>query len=174
MSSLVLSGDTSGTVTVAAPAVAGTNTATLPAATGTVMVSGNMPAFSAWQSSSQTISSGTFTKIRFQTKEYDTANCYDNSTNFRFTPNVAGYYQVTGCLNMDNALYVSVVKNGTEFKRGLQYATGSSAANVTALVYLNGSTDYVEIYGYNGNASSRNTDANLYSTYFQAAMIRSA
>jgi len=36
MSSLVLTGDTSGTITVAAPAVAGTNTLTLQAVTGTV------------------------------------------------------------------------------------------------------------------------------------------
>lgn len=40
MSSLVISGDTSGTVTVAAPAVAGTNTATLPVATGELSMLG--------------------------------------------------------------------------------------------------------------------------------------
>jgi hypothetical protein len=39
MSSVVISGDTSGAVTLAAPAVAGTNTLTLPAATGNVLVS---------------------------------------------------------------------------------------------------------------------------------------
>jgi hypothetical protein len=38
MSSIVISGDTSGAVTVAAPAVAGTNTLTLPASTGTVIL----------------------------------------------------------------------------------------------------------------------------------------
>lgn len=36
MSSVILSGDTSGTITVTAPLVAGSNTVTLPAATGTV------------------------------------------------------------------------------------------------------------------------------------------
>jgi hypothetical protein len=39
MSSLVLTGDTSGQVTLAAPAVAGSNTLTLPAATGNVLAS---------------------------------------------------------------------------------------------------------------------------------------
>jgi uncharacterized protein (AIM24 family) len=39
MSSVVISGDTSGAVTLAAPAVAGTNTLTLPASTGTVIAS---------------------------------------------------------------------------------------------------------------------------------------
>ena len=37
MASLVLTGDTSGQVTIAAPAVAGTNTLTLPALTGTIV-----------------------------------------------------------------------------------------------------------------------------------------
>jgi hypothetical protein len=40
MASLVLTGDTSGQVTIAAPAVAGTNTATLPAATGELSMLG--------------------------------------------------------------------------------------------------------------------------------------
>ena len=37
MSSVVLAGSSSGTITVAAPAVAGTNTLTLPASTGTLL-----------------------------------------------------------------------------------------------------------------------------------------
>ena len=37
MSSIVVSGDTSGAITLAAPAVAGTNTLTLPASTGTIL-----------------------------------------------------------------------------------------------------------------------------------------
>ena len=39
MSSVVISGDTSGTVTVTVPAVAGTNTITMPALTGNALVS---------------------------------------------------------------------------------------------------------------------------------------
>lgn len=40
MSSVVISGDTSGAITLSAPAVAGTNTITLPASTGTVVTTG--------------------------------------------------------------------------------------------------------------------------------------
>lgn len=39
MSSVVISGDTSGTVTVTVPAVSGSNTVTIPAVTGNVLVS---------------------------------------------------------------------------------------------------------------------------------------
>ena len=40
MADIVLTGDTSGAITVAAPAVAGTNTLTLPSETGTIVTSG--------------------------------------------------------------------------------------------------------------------------------------
>jgi hypothetical protein len=43
MSSVIISGDTSGAITLAAPAVSGTNTATFPAATGTVVITGTTP-----------------------------------------------------------------------------------------------------------------------------------
>jgi len=42
MASMILSGDTSGTVTLSAPLVAGSNTATLPAATGTVALTSDV------------------------------------------------------------------------------------------------------------------------------------
>ena len=107
MSSVVISGDTSGAITLAAPSVAGTNTATLPASSGVVMVSGNMPAFSAYASSNTSLTANTATLIGFQTKVWDTATCYNNTGStvtlnglsvpaYAFCPNVAGYYQING------------------------------------------------------------------------------
>jgi hypothetical protein len=48
MASLVLTGDTSGQVTIAAPAVAGTTTLTLPATTGTVLNDATCGVCRAW------------------------------------------------------------------------------------------------------------------------------
>jgi hypothetical protein len=48
MASLVLTGDTSGQVTLAAPAVAGTTTLTLPATTGTVLNDATCGVCRAW------------------------------------------------------------------------------------------------------------------------------
>jgi len=48
MSSVVISGDTSGTITLQAPAVAGSNTLTLPASTGTVLLSSTVGVCRAW------------------------------------------------------------------------------------------------------------------------------
>jgi hypothetical protein len=150
---LTVTGSTSGTLAIAATAVAGTNTATFPAATGTVMVSGNMPAFSVYLSANQTVSANTFTKVAFNTEEFDTNNNFDSSTNYRFTPTVAGYYQINFVLCLltgANTVISSIYKNGSEYLRGTRVdsiASGLSSI-VSDVVYLNGSTDYIEAYGF--------------------------
>jgi len=181
MSSMILNGDTSGAITVTVPSVAGTNTATLPAATGTVMVSGNMPAFSAYASSGTSVSNTTFTKIAFQTKEFDTASAYDNVTNYRFNPQVAGYYQITSTINVSNisasAVLIDLYKNGSEFKRGsaVSQVTGIGAyASSSWLVYLNGSTDYLEIYCYQTSGGTLTINTGAANTYFSGVLIRTA
>ena len=179
MSSVVISGDTSGAITLSAPAVAGTNTLTLPASTGTVMVNG--PAFSAYNNASQSISSGVFTKIQFQVKDFDTANCFDNTTNYRFTPTVAGYYQITASVSINSTAAstfpASIYKNGTEYRRcmdirGLSTISTSNPL-LSALVYCNGSTDYIEIYGYNNGTSPTVNYGGIY-TWFNGVLVRGA
>ena len=150
---------------------------TVPAVTGTMMVSGNMPAFSAYQSSAQTITGGSFTKLTCQTKEFDTNSNYDNATNYRFTPTVAGYYQFSAAMQVSTSASTSLVtfyKNGSEFKRP-SYLSGSSVANSnggTALIYCNGSTDYVEAYILLGTGQA--LTASAFATWFQGVMVRSA
>jgi hypothetical protein len=146
---LTVTGATSGTLAIEATAVAGTNTATFPAATGTVMVSGNMPAFSAYGSANQGFTSGVTTKITLDTEVFDTNSNFASS---RFTPTVAGYYQIngkaritgTGITNGSVYLY----KNGSQLIIGTYTATGLAFSVVSAVVYLDGSTDYIELYGY--------------------------
>lgn len=112
---------------------------------------GNGPAFSAYQSVSQNISASTFTKIQLQTELFDTNSNFDSTTNYRFTPTVAGYYQINGTLNLNASatrLIVSIFKNGTEYCRGFDVPSTTLGGSVSQIVYFNGSTDYVELYGY--------------------------
>jgi len=174
MGTLVLNGATSGSTTIQ-PTDAVTVTATFPNATGTVMVSGNMPAFSAYQSSAQTLSSVTYTKLQFQTKIFDTNNAFDNTTNYRFQPTIAGYYQINACFYVSTTattLNLSIYKNGSEYQRFAQSASAAAAVMGSGLVYLNGSTDYIEMYGYAivGQALS----AGQTFTYFNGSMVRAA
>lgn len=140
-------------------------------------VSGTGPAFSAFRSSQQTVSNSTWTKIQFDSEEFDTASCYDNITNYRFTPNVAGYYQCNWMIQFDNTVGTLILtvlyKNGLAAKRGDAITGGSYSAGGSALVYLNGSTDYVEAYIYQASGGNRATDIGA-STFFQATLVRAA
>jgi hypothetical protein len=152
---------------------------TLPAVTGTAMVSGNMPAFSAYLASNQTITSSTFTKVQINTKEFDTASAYDNTTNYRFTPLVAGYYQVNASFRYDASslptrAFITIYKNGAEFKRGTDTGNNTTEGVVSALIYLNGSTDYIELYAYITATTAVIGTAGQATNYFQASLVRAA
>ena len=177
MASMILSGDTSGQVTVTVPAVAGTNTITLPAATGTVLVSGNQPAFSAG-SSGQSISNVTDTVVLYDTKTFDTATAYNTATG-RFTPQVAGYYQINVNIQLSGSaitLASSVIrKNGT-----ITNYVGTSAFAFTstpyrfsgsALIYCNGSTDYIDTTAFISATTGNNV---VTGSVFSGVLVRSA
>ena len=135
------------------------------------------PAFSAYANASQSISATTYTKITFNAEEFDTANCFDSTTNYRFTPTVAGYYQVNLVVgsNGNNSHWAIIYKNGT----GVKYGAPNSAAvnigygaSISVLIYMNGTADYIEAYVYIGTSATINNSAT--NTYFQASMVRAA
>jgi hypothetical protein len=165
MGTLKLNTTSGGSLSIQAADGASDNTLTLPAVTGgnivttgdsgTVTqgmigsgVAGNGPAFAAYQSSSQSITSGAYYKTNFQSEFFDTDSCYD-TTNSRFLPTVAGYYSVsatimsTGPTGHHNGFAV----NGTIVRYGANISNLSTYGICnTTIIYLNGSTDYVEYY----------------------------
>ena len=178
-SGLTQSADNSGVLQLAS----GTgNLVTIPSVTGTAMVSGNMPAFSAYGTTLQTLTNGTNTKIILNNKIFDTANCFDSTTNYRFTPTVAGYYQITGNCSMVSGVatqltIASIFKNGSAYSYGTSspvYSTIQNFISVTNLVYMNGSTDYVELYVYHNLGSSWNTSPAQATVNFSGSLVRTA
>ena len=134
-------------------------------------VGGTMtPAFEAWLSTDQSASNDTFTKLQCNTEIYDTDSDYDNSSNYRFTPTTAGKFFIYGQTRVDpgtgnlTRLTLSIYKNGSSYKRNDFFLnTGSTAmslyhGNIVATIDMNGSSDYVELYGrlrtYNGSGIS--------------------
>lgn len=154
MSKAILKGNASGSgsVTLESPNTNNDLTVSIPAATGTMMVSGNMPAFRVYLSANQTVTAVTNTKITLDTEVFDTANCFNTTTN-RFTPNVAGYYQFNVMLGASASSslgynYIQLYKNGVYDSIAI-YGPYSNAANygvLSTLIYMNGTTDYVELY----------------------------
>jgi len=181
MSNLTILGDTSGSVVLQAPAVAGSTTITMPAATGTMMVSGNMPAFNAYATqNSQSISNGSEATVIYQNENFDTASCYNNATGV-FTPTVAGYYQISWSVIFYNIItsgefYSYIMKNGSGSATGLMgwdtvggtYVYGYSASNI---VYANGTTDNFQIRVGQASGSAKTISSG---SYFSSCLMRGA
>ena len=185
MSSILIAGDTSGTITLDAPNVAGTTVLTLPTANGTVLTTANTfaagtgPAFSAYANATTTVASATFAKVNINAESYDTNNNF-NTANSRFTPTVAGYYQINGNYLISGAATGIVVpfifKNGNIEWVGAQSLCNPSQSSsaTSALVYCNGSTDYIELYAYQTSGSTLTVQTNSGYTGLSGFLARSA
>lgn len=117
--------------------------------------------FLASMGSSQTLTSGATTKIQFDTESYDLNSDYDNSTNYRFTPTIAGKYLITSNVNLDNTTaysFVEIHKNGAAYARQLTDSDTSLnvGMNISHILDMNGTTDYVEIYVRQASGSNLN------------------
>jgi hypothetical protein len=191
---LKLNSSGGGSVTLDTPSTASTYTLTVPAITGTAVVTGssatvsqgmlaagvagNGPAFFAYQNANQTISTSTVTAIVFQAELFDTNSNYDTS-NGRFTPTVAGYYQISGSVRIDFSsgdFVFGSLKNGSEYGRFVQsnLTTGTLGFGGSTLVYLNGSTDYVQFMVFQSSGSNRNTLGSQIHAWFSGALVRAA
>jgi hypothetical protein len=139
-------------------------------------VAGTGPAFSAYTTGSTSVPNTTFTKVAYGTEEFDTNSNYDTSLS-RFTPTVAGYYQISASYNFSSASpggtnsLIALYKNGSWFKSG----SGGNVPyyNIAALVYMNGSTDYLEIYAYQSSGAPL-TIQNSTVYQFSGVLVRGA
>ena len=118
------------------------------------------PAFEAYLSGNQSgVSDNTNTKVQFDTEIYDTANAYDNSSNYRFTPQTAGKYFVYTSVRVQStnntqlksaALFIR--KNNSEVGEAWtlfwdNYIRSHTLTKAT-VVDMNGSSDYLEVFAY--------------------------
>ena len=192
MSKIALSGNASGTgtFTIASPNSNSDRTLNLPDNSGTVLTTAtpgvpvNGPAFSAYNSTAQTVSNAVFTKCVLNVEAFDTNSNFDNASNYRFTPTVAGYYQFSAKVRASGSssltrVISTIYKNGTTTGRlfDMQISFGTSAIFVSGsdLLYMNGSTDYVELYAYlegTGTLTVGAGDSNT--TYLMGFLARSA
>ena len=176
MANLKLKNPSGGSLNLVSADGASDLTVTFPATTGTAMVSGNMPAFSAYLAGTQTLpGTNTFTKILFDTEEYDTNNNF-SLVNSRFTPTVAGYYLFTWNIEISSSYGFTlggVYKNGSTAKQGNWNNASSGASIGSAVVYANGSTDYFELFiNFSGNGQDVGGASSGY--WFQGTMLRAA
>lgn len=127
--------------------------------------------FSASQTVGQSLTGGTYQKITINSVNFDTASYFD-LINHRFTPQVAGYYLIIGQVGIaaSSELAATIYKNGVGYAIGQDNGSGENTSVVSCIVYLNGSTDYVELWAYVG--ASVNTLIKTDSNYFQGSLLR--
>ena len=119
------------------------------------------PSFGVYGSAAQnSIANNTFVKAALNTEVWDTDSCYD-TTLYRFTPNKSGYYQINPNIQrtvspVGDAI-ISVFKNGASYCRSsVSDGPVNASANSGVMVYMNGTTDYIEFFVYLSSGGTRN------------------
>lgn len=151
-------------------------------ADGTILTDTYKPVFFARNNNNQSIPNGASTKIQFDYEVFDSHGYYDHSTNYRFTPQIAGYYYITANIyyvNVNNVYAIDIKKNGSRWVNLDFYTTtqGTRSAFISSLVPLNGSSDYVEVFGYHTSGGSRTIgngqqySINEFSGHFVRALV---
>jgi len=121
------------------------------------------PAFSAYRSTTQAITTGTNTVVIFDSEIYDSESCY-NPANGRFTPLVAGTYEfhyaaVLDALGDGKSFWIGMRKNGGTVYWGnaqIVGAAGFAGSSMTQTFYLDGVDDYIEFIVWHNHGSNRN------------------
>jgi len=138
--------------------------------------------FAAYLPSDQNIANATFTKVVISSEEFDTKAEY-NASNARFTPTVAGYYQINAQVRMSLTgssaeYFVALYKNGSQITRGTNHTFANSVNNAASVlsqvISLNGSGDYLEIYAYQTSGQTRTLAGGRNYCVFQGFLVRGA
>jgi len=119
----------------------------------------------AYRNAAQNINAASGTKVLIDTISFDTEGVVD-TTNSRITPSLPGYYQVSAQVFIkgipDGGLIVAnIFKNGIGVSGGSGVrggALGVGGSVVSDLIYMNGTTDYLELYAYNSHTSALELD----------------
>ena len=117
-----------------------------------------VPSFSVNRNgTNQTVTTNSYTKIQFNHKAFDTNSNFDAATNYRYTPTIAGKYLITLTVNCSDSGAECdgyIYKNGSVYEVSESYNSAVHMATATAVIDMNGTTDYVEGYAYNGGGTT--------------------
>lgn len=149
---------------------AGVSTGLLVDGTNVIYAPSNIqvnPAFRA-TGASQAFTANVTTKLAANTEQLDNTNAYDSTTNYRFTPQKEGWYKVHIQMRATSGNFgasIHVYKNGAPYER-LQSAPATTIIDTISgesMVFLNGTTDYIEAYG---GWASNNTAISVFDAHF--------
>ena len=94
------------------------------------------PYFFVRKSANQSVTSGVITKVTLDVEDLDTDSCFDNTTNYRFTPTTAGKYFVYANLQLQMNNYDIYVASISIYKNGSSYYTFNTASNTSTSISI--------------------------------------
>ena len=134
------------------------------------------PSFAAVMTGSVDIPNAIATKLPVNSVNWDTNNNYDYANNHRFQPTVPGYYLINGGFSYFDTKSTNTIAylylNGGLWRSGNSGAGSANGSHVTALVYLNGTTDYVELFGYQASGGTVTYTPALGHCYFDGVKVK--
>lgn len=141
-----------------------------------------IPVFYAWLTNTTNVTDNTNTKVVFDTVSFDSHNYYSSATG-RYTPLIAGYYRFDYRVAVNGTTIIQYIadlyKNGSIVFRGnrLLGISGVTTAGIgqtsSQIVYMNGSTDYVEVYGLvDASSGTAFYGAGGQGSFFQGQLIK--
>jgi hypothetical protein len=190
MSKVQLQGNVSGTgvFTIASPNSNTDRTLTLPDNSGTVLTNNSSitqntgSAFAATAGGGFTAATAVNVLVPMTTEEFDVNGDFNNTGStvggipaYAFRPSVAGYYLITYGVQYNGPSYGSYFV-GFLYKNGITLIESVNTGAVqytwtyaSRVVYLNGSSDYIQIYVNQGQGTTQPMGANV-----SGALIRRA
>jgi hypothetical protein len=122
------------------------------------------------QTTTQAVATATRTAITFTTETVDLINGHNSVSNTsRYTPLIAGWYRCTGQVAFVNDTTIHGIgsqfrKNGAQtdnapenYNLTMSSLTHANTALCHGLFSMNGTTDYIEIYGWHDRGSNLQT-----------------
>lgn len=150
-------------------------------ANGRIAMPQNVVTFYAYRTATQSIPHGTYTKVQFNSELFDPANSFDAVTDFRFQPTVAGYYLLTAQVgfsmpNLGATIITEIGKNSGQYTDFTYISTiaGSPSPGGSTVMYLNGTTDFADVFAHQNTGAPVNTIAGKSFTFFQGHLIAKA
>jgi len=131
----------------------------------------NTPAFRVTNSSVQSIPNNTWTKVTFDTEDYDTDTAFSSST-FTVPTGEAGKYifnwivysEVDSGEGVSSRLYINSSADNKTYARAMSSGSGEATLNTASVNVSLSAADTVELYMYQNKGSAQNNNVSY--TYF--------
>ncbi|RJF76746.1 hypothetical protein D3877_28020 [Azospirillum cavernae] len=124
------------------------------------------------------VPNSTATRVNLTTADFNVGAAFDTTT-CRFKPTVGGYFIIAAQVNIVNSssgvnIGAAIYKNGAaqSWNFVAPARTGNYPAQLSDIVQMNGTTDYVELYCSQDNGAARSISGAKHDTWFSASRLR--